>query len=217
MIAPSAPETAVDNSPGGASTIRRARIQPRWLRITHWVNAIAVLIMVTSGWQIYDASPIFPSIYFPTAITLGGWLGGALLWHFAAMWLLAGNFLIYVTLNVVSGRFARMLLPLSLRGVAVDLWAALRGVLSHKDLSRYNQVQKLAYVAVIADIVLLIVSGLTLWKSVQFPLLRNLLGGYDAARVVHFFAMALLVGFVALHVVMAVLVPRSLLIILRGR
>jgi thiosulfate reductase cytochrome b subunit len=195
----------------------RTRIQPAWLRATHWVNALAVLIMITSGWRIYDASPIFASIHFPPAITLGGWLGGALLWHFAAMWLLAANFLFYLTLNVISGRFARMLLPVSPRGFAADLWAALRGALSHADLSRYNQVQKLAYIAAIADTMLLIISGLTIWKPVQFPFLREMLGGYDTARVVHFFAMAFLAAFITLHVVMAFLVPRSLLVIVRGR
>lgn len=196
---------------------RAAPKQPAWLRITHWVNALAVLIMITSGWRIYDASPIFSSITFPPAVTLGGWLGGALLWHFAAMWLLVANFLVYLTLNVVSGRFKKMLLPVGPRGFATDLWAAMRGVLSHADLSRYNQVQKVAYIAVIADLVLLIVSGLTIWKPVQFPLLRELLGGYDAARVVHFFAMLFLVAFIVLHVTMAIFVPRSLSLIVRGR
>jgi thiosulfate reductase cytochrome b subunit len=192
-------------------------MQPAWLRATHWVNVVAVLIMVTSGWQIYDASPIFASIYFPRAATLGGWLGGALLWHFAAMWLLAANFLVYIVLNVLSGRFAKTLLPIGARGLLADLWAALRGALSHADLSRYNQVQKLAYVGVIADTMLLIVSGITIWKPVQFSLLSGLLGGYDAARVVHFFAMVLLVAFVALHLTMVVVVPRSLALIVRGR
>lgn len=193
------------------------QMQPAWLRATHWVNAVAVLIMVTSGWQIYDASPIFASIYFPRAVTLGGWLGGALLWHFAAMWLFAANFLVSIALNVLSGRFAQMLLPISTRGLLADLWAALRGALSHADLSRYNQVQKLAYVAVIADTMLLIVSGLTIWKPVQFSLLCGVLGGYDAARVVHFSAMVFLVAFVGLHVAMVLVVPRSLLLIVRGR
>lgn len=194
-----------------------ARMQPVWLRTTHWVNVLAVLIMVTSGWQIYDASPIFAAIFFPRVLTLGGWLGGALLWHFAAMWLLAANFIVYIVLNVLSGRFAKMLLPIRARGLFADLWAALRGALSHADLSRYNQVQKLAYIAAIADTMLLIVSGLSIWKPVQFALLCGLLGGYEAARVVHFFAMVFLVAFVALHVVMVVVVPRSLSLIVRGR
>jgi thiosulfate reductase cytochrome b subunit len=198
------------------STRSRA-VQPVWLRVTHWVNALAVLIMVTSGWQVYNASPIFKSFDFPPAITLGGWLGGALLWHFAAMWLLVANFLVYLLMNVLTGRFSRKLLPVSPRSVARDLWAALRGALGHEDLSRYNAVQKLAYLAIIVDTVVLILSGLAIWKPVQLPLLSGLMGGYDFARVVHFFAMAFLVSFVVVHVVMSILVPRSLLAMFRGR
>jgi thiosulfate reductase cytochrome b subunit len=192
-------------------------IQPLWLRITHWVNALAVLTMVASGWQIYDASPLFADLYFPPAVTLGGWLGGALLWHFAAMWLLAANFLVYLTLNILSGRFAKQWFPISGRGFFKDLWAALRGALSHADLTRYNQVQKVAYLVAILDIAALIVSGLTIWKPVQFSFLREALGGYDNARLVHFVAMSVLVAFVALHIVMAALVPRSLALIVRGK
>jgi thiosulfate reductase cytochrome b subunit len=192
-------------------------IQPVWVRITHWINALAVVLMVMSGWQIYDASPIFPALQFPPAITLGGWLGGALLWHFAVMWLLVANFLVYVGLNLASGRLLRKLLPLSLRSLVADTVAALRGRLSHDDLSRYNAIQKLAYLAVIVDIVLLVLSGLAVWKSVQFPLLRTLMGGYDNARVVHFICMSVLVAFFAVHVVMVALVPRSLLLMIRGR
>jgi thiosulfate reductase cytochrome b subunit len=173
--------------------------------------------MVTSGWQVYDASPIFKAVYFPPALTLGGWLGGALSWHFAAMWLLVANFLSYLVLNVISGRFAKKLLPVSARGVIHDLWAALRGALRHADLARYNAVQKFAYLAVIADTFVLILSGLAVWKPVQLPLLRQLMGGYDAARVVHFLAMAFLVGFFLVHVAMVILVPRSLVTMIRGR
>jgi thiosulfate reductase cytochrome b subunit len=211
--------TAASCSSGEASgaSLRPRTIQPVWLRVTHWVNAIAVFMMVTSGWQVYNASPIFERIYFPEAVTLGGWLGGALLWHFAAMWLLVANFLVYLVLNVASGRFGRRLLPVRPRSVVRDLWAALRGALSHEDLSRYNAVQKLAYLAVIVDTVVLVLSGLAIWKPVQLPLLRELMGGFDAARVVHFCAMAFMVGFFVVHIVMVVLVPRSLLTMIRGR
>ncbi len=185
--------------------------------MTHWLNAIAVLVMVTSGWQVYNASPIFPALQFPMRITLGGWLGGALLWHFAFMWLLVGNFLVYLGLNLASGRLVRKMLPLGPRAVVRDLFAALRGKLAHDDLSHYNAVQKLAYLAVIADILVLILSGLAIWKSVQFPLLRELMGGYDNARIVHFCAMSLMAAFIAVHLAMVALVPRSLLAMLRGR
>ena len=193
------------------------QIQPLWLRITHWLNAFAVLIMVTSGWQIYNASPIFRSIVFPSAITLGGWLGGALQWHFAAMWLLVANFIVYVAMNVFTGRLRRRMFPLSIRSIVTDAFAALRGKLGHDDLTHYNAVQKFAYLAVIVDIVIVILSGLAVWKSVQFPLLRTLMGGYDDARVVHFFGMSFLVAFFVVHVVMVALVPRSLVMMIRGR
>ena len=192
-------------------------IQPLWLRVTHWINAIAVLIMVTSGWQIYNASPIFRALTFPSAMTLGGWLGGAIQWHFAAMWLLAANFIFYLAMNVATGRLFKRMFPLSIRAVFRDAYAALRGKLGHADLARYNAVQKLAYLAVIIDLVVVILSGLVVWKSVQFPLLRAAMGGYDNARVVHFFCMSFLVAFFALHIAMVALVPRSLLVMIRGR
>ena len=186
------------------------------MRITHWLNALAVLVLVASGWRIYNAAPFFP-FTFPKEITLGGWLGGALQWHFAAMWLLAANGLVYLLANVFSGRLAARFFPLSPRGVVHDALAALRGRLSHADQRHYNQVQRLAYLFVIVDIVLLVLSGLVLWKSVQFGLLRALLGGYEFARRIHFVAMAGLVGFVAVHLVMVALVPRTLLTMLSGR
>jgi thiosulfate reductase cytochrome b subunit len=192
-------------------------IQPVWVRITHWINALAVVLMAMSGWQVYDASPIFPSLRFPAAFTLGGWLGGALLWHFAIMWLLVANFLVYLGLNLATGRLRRKLLPVSVKSLAADLIAALRGSLEHADLARYNTVQKFAYLVVIVDSALIILSGLVIWKSVQFPWLRTLMGGYDNARVVHFAAMSVLVCFFVVHVVMVALVPRSLLLMIRGR
>lgn len=191
-------------------------IHPGWLRTVHWLNALAVVIMVMSGWRIYNAAPFF-DFTFPNGITLGGWLGGALQWHFAAMWLLFANGLLYLALNLATGRLWRKFFPLSPRGVAADLGAALRGKLSHGDLRHYNQVQKLAYLFVIVDIVVLVLSGLVLWKSVQFDLLRELMGGYEFARRIHFFAMALLVAFVAVHLVMVALVPRSLVAMIRGK
>lgn len=191
-------------------------IHPGWLRIVHWLNALAVVIMVMSGWRIYNAAPFF-DFTFPNGITLGGWLGGALQWHFAAMWLLFANGLLYLALNLATGRLWRKFFPLSPSGVAADLGAALRGKLSHGDLRHYNQVQKLAYLFVMVDIVVLVLSGLVLWKSVQFDLLRELMGGYEFARRIHFFAMALLVAFVVVHLLMVALVPRSLIAMIRGK
>jgi thiosulfate reductase cytochrome b subunit len=191
-------------------------IHPAWLRATHWLNALAVVIMVMSGWRIYNASPLF-DFKFAKAITLGGWLGGAIQWHFAAMWLLAANGLVYLLCNVGTGRIVRKFFPLSPRAVIADLLAAFRGQLSHEDLRHYNAVQRAAYLFVILDAVLLVLSGLVLWKSVQCPLLRELLGGYEAARLVHFFAMSAMVGFVLVHLAMVALVPRTLPAMIRGR
>ena len=189
---------------------------PRWLRLTHWLNALAVLVMVTSGWRIYNASPIF-EFKFPKTITLGSWLGGALQWHFSAMWLLVANGLLYLVLNLATGRFRNKLLPVRPGEVVADLRAALRGVLSHADPARYNAVQKAAYVGVIALLALVVLSGLAIWKPVQFAVLAALMGGFDTARVVHFFAMSGLVLFLVVHVVMVALVPRTLVAMLRGR
>ena len=191
-------------------------IHPAWLRVTHWLNAIAVVILATSGWRIYNASPLF-DFTFAKGITLGGWLGGAIQWHFAAMWLLAANGLVYLLCNAATGRLVRKFFPLSPRATVADLLAALRGHLSHADQRQYNAVQRAAYLFVIVDAVLLVLSGLVLWKSVQLPLLRELLGGYEIARRVHFFAMAALVAFVMVHLAMAALVPRTLLTMIRGR
>jgi thiosulfate reductase cytochrome b subunit len=191
-------------------------IHPAWLRATHWLNAIAVLILAMSGWRIYDAAPFF-EFSIPKEITLGGWLGGAIQWHFAAMWLLAANGLLYLLCNAATGRLLSKFFPLSPRALVDDLLAALRGRLPHDDLSHYNAVQRAAYLFVIIDSVLLLLSGLVLWKSVQFPLLRELLGGYETARRVHFFAMAALMAFVAVHLAMVALVPRTLLAMIRGR
>lgn len=191
-------------------------VHPGWLRTLHWLNALAVLVMVGSGWRVYDASPLF-GWTIPPGLTLGGWLGGALQWHFAGMWLLGGNGLVYLTLNLLSGRWARKFWPITPAGVARDLRDALRGRLTHADPQHYNSVQRLAYLFAVGDLVLLVLSGLVLWKSVQFPLLRELLGGYEGARRVHFFAMTALVAFVAVHLVMVALVPKTLIAMIRGR
>jgi thiosulfate reductase cytochrome b subunit len=202
--------------PTSASAARPGTIHPVWVRLTHWINALAMLMMIGSGWQIYDASPLFP-FEFPSAITLGDWLAGALLWHFAAMWLLAVNGLVYLTLGLATGRFRRKLLPLRPGEVIADARAALSGHLSHDDLSVYNAVQKLLYLGVILCGVVIVLSGLSIWKPVQLRELSLLFGGYDAARYVHFFAMAAIVGFVVIHVVMAFLVPKSLRAMITGR
>jgi thiosulfate reductase cytochrome b subunit len=191
-------------------------IQPAWVRIAHWINAVAMILMIMSGWQIYNASPLF-DFKFSSSITLGGWLGGALLWHFAAMWLLMVNGLVYVVLGFTTGRFRKKLLPITPSGVISDTKAALTGRLSHDDLTRYNYVQKLLYAGIIVIGVLIVLSGLSIWKPVQFQYLTALFGGYDVARYVHFFCMAAICAFLVVHVALAVLVPKSLRAMIIGR
>src|SRR5262245_9038389 len=150
------------------------QVHPLVVRITHWVNVLAVLLMVTSGWQIYNASPLFP-FAFPASLTLGGWLAGALQWHFAAMWLLAVNGLVYVTYGIASGHFRRKLLPLSPLAVARDVANAFRGRLAHDDLSKYNAAQRAVYLALIFFLIVLVATGLALWKPVQLYWLASLM------------------------------------------
>ena len=191
-------------------------IQPAWVRTLHWINAVAVILMIMSGWQIYNASPLFGFTFSP-AITLGGWLGGGLLWHFAAMWLLMVNGLTYLVLGFVTGRFRTKLLPITADGVISDTRAALSGRLSHDDLTKYNYVQKLLYAGIIAVGVVIVLSGLSIWKPVQLQYLTALFGGYDVARYVHFICMAAIVAFLVIHVALAVLVPKSLRAMIIGR
>jgi thiosulfate reductase cytochrome b subunit len=198
---------------------RSAVIHPPWVRITHWINVIAMFVMITSGWRIYTASPLF-RFTFPPAITIGDafdGLPGALLWHFAAMWLLAANGVIYVALGILTGRFRRKLLPIRAADVMRDLRAALTGKLSHRDLSVYNAVQRLLYAGVIAAGAVAAASGASIWKPVQLQEVVAVFGGYDAARFVHFFAMATIVGFLLVHITLSVLVPKSLRAMILGR
>jgi thiosulfate reductase cytochrome b subunit len=190
-------------------------IHPVWVRLTHWINALAILTMIGSGWQIYDASPLF-NFTFPRGFALGQWLGGALLWHFAAMWVLVINGVVYVTLGIATGRFRRKLLPIYPSQVFADVKAALTFKLAHEDLSHYNAVQKLLYSGVILCGILIVLTGLSIWKPVQFQELTALFGGYDFARYVHFFAMAAIVGFLVVHVALALLVPKSLRAMVKG-
>ena len=191
-------------------------IHPLWLRITHWINALAMIVMVMSGWQIYDASPLFAFV-FPETVTLGGWLASALLWHFAAMWVLVINGLVYLTLGFVTGRFRRKLLPIRPAEIVVNIRDALAFRLSHDDFSVYNAVQRLLYAGVTLAGIVTVLSGLSIWKPVQLQAFTALFGGYDAARYVHFFAMTAIVGFLIVHVVLAVIVPKSLRAIIIGR
>ena len=198
--------TAVESKP----------IHPVIVRVTHWLNAVAVTIMILSGWQIYNASPILP-FSFPGWMTLGGWLGGAIQWHFAAMWLLMTNGLLYLSYGVASGRIATRFFPIRPRQVIADLLEALKGKLAHEDIAHYNGVQKLFYVGVISALILVVLSGLAIWKPVQLWWLSAAFGGFQGARLIHFLAMSVIAGFILVHVVMALLVPKTIRAMIFGR
>lgn len=202
--------------PDTADVAKTRVIQPAWVRVVHWINAVAIVLMIMSGWQIYNASPLFKFTFSPS-ITLGGWLGGGIQWHLAAMWLLVINGLVYLTLGIVTGRFRRKLFPISAAGVLRDTRAALTGKLSHADLTVYNQVQRLLYAGIIVVGILIVLSGLSIWKPVQLQYLTALFGGYDTARYVHFVMMALICAFLVVHVALALLVPKSLRAMIIGR
>jgi thiosulfate reductase cytochrome b subunit len=191
-------------------------VHPALVRLWHWINAAAMIVMIMSGWRIYNASPVFSFIKFPNEITLGGWLAGALQWHFAAMWVLMVNFLIYVVYGVWSGHFRRVFLPVTPDVVLKDLQLALQFKLPHS-VGSYNAVQRFAYVGVLSAIVLTILAGLAVWKPVQFSELAWLMGGYDGARVAHFLGMAAIVAFIVIHLVLVLIVPSTLLPMFTGK
>ena len=223
-------ETLADSQTPIVGADDRASVHALWLRLMHWANALAVILMILSGWRIYDATnflhintPVLTGhgIVWQWGIaapyTLGGWLGGALQWHFAAMWILVVNAVLYVIVSIVTRRFVPQFLPVTIPGIFKDFIAAATGHLSHADIRHYNYVQKAAYLFAMADIIVLIISGCALWKSVQFAWARVLTFGYEPARYIHFTAMALLCGFIVVHVVMALLVPKTIRAMIWGK
>jgi thiosulfate reductase cytochrome b subunit len=190
-------------------------IHPLPVRVAHAVNALAMVCMLMSGWAIYNASPIF-AFSFPAWATVGGWLGGSIAWHFAAMWLLAVNGLVYAGYGFASGHFRRVLLPIRADELTRDMRQALRFELPHRP-GIYNAVQRLLYVAVLLLGVLVVASGLSIWKPVQLSWLTDALGGYEVARVVHFIAMAGIAAFIVIHLLLVLIVPRTLLPMISGR
>jgi thiosulfate reductase cytochrome b subunit len=202
-------------------------LHPLVVRVTHWLNALAIIVMMGSGWRIYNWEPLF-GFTFPVWATFGGWpevsqhwhneegLAGALQWHFAGMWLLVVNLLVYLAYGLISGHFRGTLLPVRPRDFACDLRAALGGRLVH-NIGERNAVQKAMYIGIISTILLTVLSGLSIWKPVQFQELTAVFGGYDAARYVHFFCMAAIVLFLVVHLTLTALVPSALPPMITGR
>ncbi len=192
------------------------RLHPLPIRIMHWTNAVAMFIMIGSGWGIYNDSVIFHFIYFPEWARIGSWAANSLLWHFAGMWLLAINGLAYLVYGFATGRLRERMLPIRVAEIIHTVRETLRFKLAHEDLTTYNAVQKLLYIVVILAGISQVVTGLAIWKPVQLGWLTALFGGFQGARLVHFLGMAVIVGFVAVHVALALLVPRTLWSMLTG-
>src|SRR5262249_38558577 len=214
-------------SAGRLQGVSKIIIHPLTVRVTHWLNALAMIIMIMSGWRIYNSEPIFP-FSFPIGLTLGGsfdgsvdihnedGLAGALQWHFAGMWLLAINGLVYLAYGILSGHFRRAFLPVVPGAVFRDALAAVQFPLPHR-LGVYNAVQKTLYLGVLAAGVIMVLSGLAIWKPGQFKELAWLFGGFDVARVIHFLGMAAIALFLVVHVALVIIVPKTLPPMITGR
>jgi thiosulfate reductase cytochrome b subunit len=194
----------------------RHPLHPLPLRIMHWINAVAIFIMIGSGWKIYNDDVIFGFLHFPDAVVIGKWAQHGLQWHFFGMWIFVLNGLAYLTYGIVTGRFQRKLFPLSIREILVTVGDALRFRLSHDDLTHYNPVQKILYLGVMLIGIMIVISGLALWKPVQFSELAALFGTFQTIRLVHFLCMSAIVAFILVHVSLALLVPQSLVAMLTG-
>jgi thiosulfate reductase cytochrome b subunit len=207
---------------------RRIAVHSRFVRITHWINAIAIVVMIGSGWRIYDNVPVFHWLTFPEWATLGGdpeityklnkdvGFSNALLWHFAFMWLFFINGAVALSVGILSGRLKRNWLPVTLHELLHDIRAALSFNLAHEDITIYNAVQKLLYIGVACAMILMLASGLAIWKPVQFSWLTWLFYDFQGARLVHFLGMSAIVLFLIVHVTLAVLVPQTLVAMTRG-
>jgi len=195
---------------------RPHRLHPLPLRIMHWINAIAIFIMIGSGWKIYNDDVIFGILHFPDWIVIGKWAQHGLQWHFFGMWIFVLNGLAYLTYGIATGRFRRKLFPISLREIFATVGEALSFRLRHDDLTHYNAVQKILYLGVMCIGVLIVISGLALWKPVQFSELAALFGTFQTIRLVHFLCMSAIVGFILVHVTLALVVPQSLVAMITG-
>jgi thiosulfate reductase cytochrome b subunit len=203
------------------------KVHPGVVRATHWINVLAMAIMIGSGWRIWNSDPIF-DFSFPVAITIGGdpaasqdvhnelGLAGALQWHFAGMWLLLVNGLVYFAYGLWSGHFRHALFPVGPSAFIRDALAALTFRLPHR-LGVYNAVQKTLYLGVLLAGVVMVLSGLAIWKPGQFQELAFLFGGFDTARLVHFLGMAAIVLFLLVHLALVLIVPKTLPPMITGR
>ena len=184
-------------------------LHPVPVRIMHWVNAVAMLVMITSGWGIYDDFVIIGGLHFSGFFRLGSWAAESLMWHFAGMWFLVINGLAYLGYGLFTGRLRERMLPIRPADVVQTVRDTLHLHIAHEDLTEYNAVQKLLYIVVIVAGISQVLTGLAIWKPVQFSFLTTLCGGFQGARLLHFWGMVVIVGFLVVHVALALLVPQN--------
>jgi thiosulfate reductase cytochrome b subunit len=199
-----------------STDVRPLKMHPLPVRIMHWTNAVAMIVMIASGWKIYNDEVLFGILHFPEWLTLGVWAQHALQWHFFGMWVLVLNGLAYLAYGFATGRFRRLLWPIRPREVIAEIAKALALRLEHSDLTHYNAVQKLLYAGVIVVIAMQIVTGLAIWKPVQFSFLVSLFYDFQGARLAHFVGMTAICLFLMVHIALAVLVPRTIVGMLTG-
>ena len=198
------------------STSRARLLHPVPVRVMHWINALAIFIMIGSGWKIYNDDVLFGWLHFPDSVVIGKWAQYGLQWHFFGMWIFVINGICYLGYGIATGRFRQKLFPLSVRDLVATVGDALRLRLSHDDLTHYNAVQKILYLGIMLVGVLIVISGLSLWKPVQFSELAALFYNFQTIRLVHFLCMGAIVAFLVVHVSLALLVPRSLVAMVTG-
>jgi thiosulfate reductase cytochrome b subunit len=192
------------------------KFHPAPVRIMHWINAVAIFIMIGSGWKIYNDEVIFGWLHFPEWLTIGRWAQHGLQWHFFGMWIFALNGIAYIIYGFATGRFRRNLVPIRWSELVATIKESLHLHLAHDDLTKYNAVQKLLYIGVMCVGVLTVLSGLAIWKPVQFSELAALFGSFQTARLIHFLCMTAIVLFLVVHVALALLVPRTLVAMITG-
>ena len=200
---------------------------PLVARITHWSMVVAIIILIGSGWRIYNASPIF-DFTFPEWATFGGdveqalalhndpGVASAIAWHFAAMWLLAISYFGFMIWNAVTGHFWRDFLPIGPASFMRDFIAAATFKLQHR-LGEYNVVQRVAYWGALFAVAMMLLSGVAIWKPVQTYPLETFFGGFQGARIVHFLFMAAICAFIVIHVALVILVPKTFVAMTLGK
>lgn len=162
-------------------------------KVFHWLNIISLVLMITSGLQIYNANPVFGGRggwHFPELFVLGGWLAGGRHWHFAAMWLFALNLLWYGIYIFITRRWKRRFMS------DKDI----KALQNSQNLKRKTYAwHRLVYTAIIPILILAILSGLGMYKPVQFHWIVGLFGSWQALRIVHFITVPTVIVFAIAH------------------